>query len=182
MFDLETMVKSLRLAWLKRIFSENDDTWKNYLHHVLKCFGGSFVFHCNYNIKDLTISSQFYTELLQWWADFRDEFSAGKPWQNKDMGPWNNKDIRIDNKPILYKTFFQSGITHVTDLRFDLNITESYNIATKKMKKVNILVWAGLRLAVPSHLISKSKTNNRTFLTMPPSLIIENNVFDIVYV
>ena len=69
---------------------------------------------------------------------------------------------------------------HVSDLRFDLNITESYNIATKKMKKVNILVWAGLRLAVPSQLISKSKTNNRTFLRMPPSLIIENNVFDIL--
>ena len=48
------------------------------------------------------------------------------------------------------------------------------------MKKVNILVWAGLRLAVPSHLISKSKTNNRTFLTMLPSLIIENNVFYIL--
>ena len=47
------------------------------------------------------------------------------------------------------------------------------------MKKANILVWAGLRHAVPSHLISKSKTNNRTFLTMPPSLNIENNVFDI---
>ena len=48
------------------------------------------------------------------------------------------------------------------------------------MKKANILVWAGLRHAVPSCLISKSKTNNRAFLTMPPSLIIENNVFDIV--
>ena len=30
------------------------------------------------------------------------------------------------------------------------------------------------------HLISKSKTNNRTFLTMPPSLIIQNNVFHIL--
>ena len=48
------------------------------------------------------------------------------------------------------------------------------------MKKANILVWAGLRHAVPSRLISKSKTNNRTILTMPPSLIIENNVFDIL--
>ena len=177
MIDLETMVKSLRLAWLKRIFSENDGTWKNYLLHLLKSFGGYFLFHCNYNVKDLTISSQFYTELLQWWADFREEFSAEKPWQNII---WNNKDIRIDNKPIFYKTFFESGITHVTDLRFDLNITESYNIITKKMKKANILVWAGLRHAVPPRLILKSKTNNRTFLIMPPSLIIENNVFDIL--
>ena len=46
------------------------------------------------------------------------------------------------------------------------------------MKKANILVWAAVRHAVPSHLISKSKPNNRTFLTSP-SLNIENNVFDI---
>ena len=88
-----------------------------------KVFDGLFLFHYSYNIKDLTISSQFYTELLQWWADFRDEFSVEKPWHNII---WNNKDIRIDNKPIFYKTFFESGITHVTDLRFDLNTTESY--------------------------------------------------------
>ena len=170
------MIKSLRLTWLKRIFTVRDGTWKNYLYHILESFGGLFLFHCNYNIEDLTISSQFYTELLHWWAYFQDEFSAVKLW-HKIM--WNNKDIRIDNKPIFYKIFFESGITYVTDLQFDLNITESYTII-KKMKKANILVWAGLRHAVPSHLISKSKTNNRTFLTMPPSLTIENNVFDIL--
>jgi len=43
MTDLETMVKSLCLAWLKRIFSENDSTWKNYLHQLLKYFGGCCV-------------------------------------------------------------------------------------------------------------------------------------------
>ena len=69
MIDLEAMVKSLRLAWLKRIFSENDGTWKNYLHYVLKCYGGSLLFHCNYNVNDLTIFSQFYTELLQWYGE-----------------------------------------------------------------------------------------------------------------
>ena len=93
---------------------------------------------------------------------------------------WNNKDIRIDNKPIFYNTFFGYGIAYVTDLRFDLNITESYNIIAKKIKKANILAWAGLRHAVPPHLISKSKTNNCTFLTMPPSLIIGDSVYDIV--
>ena len=47
---LETNVKSL--AWLKRIFSENDGTWKNYLHLELKCYGGSILFHCsNYNAR-----------------------------------------------------------------------------------------------------------------------------------
>jgi len=98
-------------------------TWKNYLHHILESFGGPFLFHCNYNIKELTISFQVYTEL-----------SAEKLWHNII---WDNKDICIDNKPVFYKTFFESGIRHVTDLWFDLNITESYTIITKKMKKAN---------------------------------------------
>ena len=62
MIDLETMVKSLRLSWLKRIFSENNGTWKNYLRHELKHVGSLFLFHCNYDIKDVFISSQFYSE------------------------------------------------------------------------------------------------------------------------
>ena len=74
--------------------------------------------HCNYNIKDHPIPSQFYAEMLQWWAEFRDEFSTEKYWQSII---WNNKDIRINNAPVYYKTaFFESGIICVNDLLFIL--------------------------------------------------------------
>jgi len=66
MIDIETMIKSLRLAWLKRIFNVNDAAWKGCIRHQLKRFGGLFVFHCNYNIKDHPIPSQIYAEMLQW--------------------------------------------------------------------------------------------------------------------
>ena len=65
MIDLETMVKSLRLAWLKRIFDGNDWRWKRYLKYQLKPVGLFFI-HCNYDVNDFTISSQFYRELLLW--------------------------------------------------------------------------------------------------------------------
>ena len=32
----ETMITSLRLTWLKRMFSVNDGAWKDYLCHQLK--------------------------------------------------------------------------------------------------------------------------------------------------
>ena len=80
MIDLETMIKSLRLAWLKRIFSVNVCAWKDYIRHQLKHFGGLVLFHCNYNVKDHPIPSQFYAEMLQWWAEFRDGFSTEKYW------------------------------------------------------------------------------------------------------
>ena len=52
MIDLEAMITSLRLTWLKRIFGVNDGAWKDYLCHQLKHFAGLFLFHCNCNIKD----------------------------------------------------------------------------------------------------------------------------------
>ena len=89
MIDLETMVKSPRLAWLKRIFCENDGTWKNYLHRLLKPFGGSFLFYFNYNVKDLTISSQFYTELLQWWVDFQNRETERRVFCRETMAQYH---------------------------------------------------------------------------------------------
>ena len=64
MIDSETMAEYLRLSWLKKIFNENNGTWKNYLCHQLKYVGGLFLFHCNYDIKDIVISSKCYSELL----------------------------------------------------------------------------------------------------------------------
>ena len=34
MIDVESMVKSLRLAWLKRLFNDSNATWKTYLLHL----------------------------------------------------------------------------------------------------------------------------------------------------
>ena len=111
--------------------------------------------------------------MLQWWAEFRDEFSTEKDWQGII---WNNKDVRINNAPVFYKTFFESGIICVNDLLFDLNNLNSYNIISKHVGKVNFLAWAGLRHAIPSH----SKMSNYTFMTSPPTLAINDKVFNVL--
>ena len=65
LIDLETYVKSSRLAWLGRIFAEGSSQWKAYINYLLKEFGGAFLFSCNYDVKDCKITSTFYRELLQ---------------------------------------------------------------------------------------------------------------------
>ena len=66
MIDIDSMIVSLRLAWLKRIFSENGEPWKSYLCYLLERFGGLFFINCNYDLKDYPNVSQFYYELLSW--------------------------------------------------------------------------------------------------------------------
>ena len=64
MTDLNCMIKSLMLAWIKHIIDDNNGTWKSYLQHLLDPMGGFFFLNCNYDIKDYNISSQFYSEML----------------------------------------------------------------------------------------------------------------------
>ena len=127
MIDLECMVKSIRLAWLRRIFNGMNGPRKSVLQHLLGPFGGFFFcffflfvfFACNYNISDLTIPSQFYYELLSWWSEFGQTFATEKDWTNII---WNNCEIRIDSKPVHYKNYYEAGIVFSQDLLFNYKI------------------------------------------------------------
>ena len=70
MIDIESLVKALRLAWLKRIFSDNKGTWKSHLLYLLHDVDGLLIFKYNYSMKDLSVNSVFYRELLEWWSEF----------------------------------------------------------------------------------------------------------------
>ena len=65
--------------------------------YLLKESGGLLFFSCNYDVKDLSINSQFYMELLLWWSKFRDDFATKKDWH---VIIWNNEAIKINNKPV----------------------------------------------------------------------------------
>ena len=171
MIDIDCMIKSLRLAWLQRLFNDSTATWKRYFLHLLEPVGGLFFLNCNYDIKDYNFPSQFYNELLLWWSEFRETFSSERDYRNII---WQNKEIRIDNKPVYFKNYLASGIINIHDLRFDLNITDSFRYFSNEIYKINFLQWAGLRYSIPSHL----KTNNVTVSTDSPSFSIENNIFD----
>ena len=138
MIDLESMIESLQLAWLKRIFQCNNGAWRSFLRFLLEPFGGLVLFHCNYDIKEIhtCISSKFYSQLLQWWCEFRIVFDSRKESQ---YILWNNKQICIDKKPVFYKILFEQSIVFVDDLLFELDATNCFTIVSNKISKVNYL-------------------------------------------
>ena len=83
--------------------------------------------------------------------------------------------VRTGPKPLYFKNYLASGIINIHDLRFDLNITDSFGYFSNEIYKINFLQWAGLRYSIPLHL----KTDNVTVSTDPPSFSIENNIFDV---
>ena len=129
MVDLECMVKSLRLAWLKRFCSGTNGTWKSYLKHILSSVGDCF-FNSNYNISDYTIPSQFYRELLLCWSQFRETFATEEDWK---IIIWNKKEIKVENKLVYCEHYVNAKVICIQDLLFSLNGTDSYNQLSKKL-------------------------------------------------
>ena len=65
--DIETLIKASRLAWIGKLFSNGSLPWKAHLNHLLKDFGGEFLFSCNCDVEVCNIYSKFYHEFFQWW-------------------------------------------------------------------------------------------------------------------
>lgn len=152
MIDFETMIRALRLSWLKRILDVDcSGFWKDYLNYALSNQGGSLFFlQCNYDTKQINISSTFYKELLLWWSDLR-EFVD--PDRGHKYILWNNKEIMIEGKTVFYRHYFDNGIVIIKDLLYDKTNIESFAVMNEQgLKNSNFLVWTGLRHSVPSHL------------------------------
>ena len=153
LIDIETQIKALRLSWIPRILdSTRKGPWKSYFNHYLKPYGGTFLLKCNYEFKDLTtLLNGFYSDLLLWWEEFRNTFSDINYAQRII---WNNKDIRIDNRSVFYKLYYESGIVYVRDLIFESDNKQSHDFYRQKGLKTDFLTWTGLRLSVPKELRS----------------------------
>ena len=89
MIDYETIVKELRLSWLKRIVDvECCGFWKHYLNYLLSNKGGLFFLECNYDVKQTNILPIFYQELLSWLTELREIVD---PDRGHECILWNNK-------------------------------------------------------------------------------------------
>ena len=130
------------------------------------------------DIKEIHISSKVYSELLQWWSAFRSVFDSRREYQYILR---NNKEIRVDNKPVFYKKkkkkkLFEQVVIFVNDLLFELDTTNSFTIVSNEISKINDLIWAGLRHFVPKHL----KNSNCLSSEISLILTIDNKEFDLL--
>ena len=46
---------------------------------------------------------------------------------------WNNKEIRVNGTPVYYNNYFESDSRYVSDLLFNLNNSETFNVIAKKI-------------------------------------------------
>ena len=66
---------------------------------------------------------------MLWWSQFRETFATEEDWKTII---WNNKEIKVENKPVYYKHYVKARVICIQDLLFSLNSTDSYNQLSKK--------------------------------------------------
>ena len=75
---------------------------------------------------------------------------------------WNNQDIKIDNKTIFFRTWFDKGVYTIKDL-FDQNLDflsyEEFKL--RYQLQTNFLTYYGLINAIPQKYKRQFKKKNR---------------------
>ena len=75
---------------------------------------------------------------MLWWSQFRETFATEEDWKTII---WNNKEIKVENKPVYCKHYVNARVICIQDLLSSLNSTDSYNQLSKNICKTNILEW-----------------------------------------
>ena len=99
MVDIELMIKSLRLAWIKRPLFRNNCNWKKVPDYFFNNHGGlNFLLRCNYDVKYLRNIPTFHRDILIAFDEIKSLYNYD---QGTDTILFNNKDILVEGKELV---------------------------------------------------------------------------------
>ena len=104
------MNKALKASWVNRFKNHISSPWKiipDYMAHHLGGF--KFLLSCTYESKELTLDN------IPLFISNCDEDKV----DISEIIIWNNTDVKIDGKPIFYRSWYQCGVEKVEHLLDD---------------------------------------------------------------
>ena len=116
MINLASFIIALKSTWVRKLFS-TECKWQNILLSKVdkeKIFqlGNGYSF----NIIKQNITNRFWCDVFNAWQMIVDK-EDNNDWDYFLSSPiWMNKNIKIDNKPIFYRDWFNKGICYVNDI------------------------------------------------------------------
>ena len=121
MIDIKPFNKALKCVWIRKYLDEsNKGKWKLFLDAELEKLGGQTVFRGNLDIKDTkklaNNLSSFLKEILEIWSELNYQGSIKTVESFLTQSLWYNSLIRVMDKPVFYKSWYQMGISHVNQI------------------------------------------------------------------
>ncbi|KAL9978135.1 hypothetical protein ACROYT_G015622 [Oculina patagonica] len=121
MIDINKFNQSLKVSWIQKYLDPtNDGKWKFVFEDSLKKHGGRDIFTCNLHKDDiptLGVCNPFVQEVLEAWAELH--FTDVTDITDVNVGDqiiWYNSLIRINDRPVFHKHWFNHGICKISHL------------------------------------------------------------------
>ena len=161
-------MKALKCNWIKRFRLNENSAWTVIPNEATSHIGGvSFLSKCYCGSKDISIKELllFYLRTLQYRFEFKDMQDNTKP-GIKNTIIWNNKDIKIDNNTIFFRTWFSRGVCTIENLLdHNLDFTTYEEFTTRCQIKTIFLTYYGVINAIPNEYKKIYQTKERTTRT-----------------
>ena len=144
--NLHVRDMALKVTWVQ-ILSQ-DDICSNIAMEVFSPVLKEKIFSCSFRVEDVkwicpSTTSQFWHDMLKAWAVY---VHSSYYWNNyDDQIIWWNSDIRINNRPFVWKKCFKRGLVWISDLYPNgvlLGCMAAYNLYGLSIMEYNSLVAA----------------------------------------
>ena len=152
---IKNAISSQKLKWVQRLQSNVSD-WKEILLHRLNNYNLLWISDKFYirNAVIPTISNPFWIEVFEDWSCTLDRYKNHVKTEQDILSQciWNNDNIKIGNKPVVYKNWIKNGVVFVNDI-IDINGTPYPldALCVKYSLKTNFLQYEGVKRAILSY-------------------------------
>ena len=152
MTDIRSFAKALKISWIKKVWDVNYQAdWKRLL--TSDCFYWEDVWLLNkkslFVFGSSFMQNVFWRDVVESWAEYVREPVEARDFLSQPL--WNNVFIKIENKPVFYKSWYMKNLRYVNDLvdesGFFLSPTE---LISKFNLKSNFLNVYGVMCAIPN--------------------------------
>ena len=147
--DVASVLKSVKLGWLKRLCTKqslytlfaSSVIGKNDIYSFMK-------YKCD--VKYLDGVPNFYRQLFHFWYELHSRPPEGAE-EILDEYLWYNRFLIIDNKPVFIKFWNESGIKRISDIiRIDGSLRTKQELSNEFGIQIDIMKYNSLISAIPS--------------------------------
>ena len=148
----ESLIKTQRIACLKRYLDDHSRPWKVFLSHYLKNVGTSFLLQSNFTPSRLPCKLPiFYEECLEVSSNFNgnhDTIATKQDVLNEII--WNNQNLLINKQSMYKKRIKEAGYLKLGDILSNGSKLKSWDaFREKNLSLSDYLLLQGIFSAIP---------------------------------
>ena len=150
MVDFANKVKSLKIMWIKRALINPQSSWKLMIDEYLGDITFDTLIKFKSNCETYTVKlPTFYKEIFQIWNQINN-FEPNSRMLILQETIWLNNKITVENKPFLWKEWWEKGIQTIDNLLdSEGNFLSCDDLNTKYGVKCSFIEHLRIRQAIP---------------------------------